>query len=153
MTRLARRLLPPPPRQVAYPPARHPAAHAEVVPVLESAFQANVVAAFRQCGWAVYHTHRSERSEPGFPDLVAVHAARQQTIYAELKGNPSGVPGTLTAEQIAWLTALTAAGNRCYAWWPWHADEAFALAVGATIETRTGRLSPADVPCWPYREE
>ena len=151
MTRLARRLLPPPPRQYAYPASRHPREHDEVVPVLESVFQANVVAAFRQCGWMVFHAYDSRKSQEGFPDLVAVNACT--LIYAELKGNPRGVPGGLSSEQILWLDELATAGASCYVWWPWHADEAFALAVGATIETRTGRLSPEDVPCWPYREE
>ena len=63
--------------------------------------------------WLTYHTHRSTRSEPGFPDLVLVRPPR--VIFAELKTEK----GKLSADQEAWLDVL----DRCnevetYLWRP-----------------------------------
>lgn len=73
-------------------------------------------------GWLYYHTYRSTRSAPGFPDVVMVKGGF--VIFAELKderGKPS-------AEQQLWLATLTKAarppaGNRLatvevYLWRP-----------------------------------
>lgn len=65
-------------------------------------------------GWLVYHTHDSRRSEPGFPDLVLVHADRRLLLYRELKT----MRGTVTAHQRRWLDALTAAGANAAVWRP-----------------------------------
>ena len=64
-------------------------------------------------GWLSYHTYRSTRSEPGFPDLVLVRPPR--VIFAELKTEK----GKLSADQKAWLDVL----DRCnevetYLWRP-----------------------------------
>lgn len=69
------------------------------------------LAGFR--GWLVYHTHRSERSEPGFPDLVLVRGER--VIFAELKT----VRGRTSTHQERWLSALRQApGVETYLWRP-----------------------------------
>jgi hypothetical protein len=52
-------------------------------------------------GWLTYHTHRSDRSEPGFPDLVLVRQGR--LIFAELKRQKTRP----TTAQRRWLDALT----------------------------------------------
>ena len=66
----------------------------------EAAFQVHVVGLLRRYGWKSYHTRDSRRSDPGFPDLVAVRAGRLLAI--ELKT----LRGRATEEQMAWLTAL-----------------------------------------------
>lgn len=65
-------------------------------------------------GWKTYHTHRSDRSEPGFPDLVCVHPRTGQLLVAELK-TERGLP---TTEQTAWLGALRLAGLDVFLWRP-----------------------------------
>lgn len=56
----------------------------------------------KRFGWLTYHTHRSDRSEPGFPDLVLCHRERAWLVFAELKVNKRA----LTKAQWAWLGAL-----------------------------------------------
>ena len=59
-------------------------------------------------GWMVYHTHDSRRSEPGFPDLVAVRRQARPTgdlsrlLFVELKS----AKGVVTEAQQAWVYAL-----------------------------------------------
>lgn len=52
--------------------------------------------------WLTYHTHRSERSEPGFPDLVLIHLRANRLVFAELKREK----GHLTDHQKTWHQAL-----------------------------------------------
>lgn len=53
-------------------------------------------------GWLGYHTHRSDRSPAGFPDLCLVR--RERLIFAELKTDATA--SKPTAEQVTWLDAL-----------------------------------------------
>lgn len=94
---------------------------AEVVPeatrpildaLTERAFQAQVIRYARVFGWAVYHTHDSRRSQPGFPDLVLVR--RPRIVWAELKSQR----GTVTTEQQAWLDELRACDQEVHVWRP-----------------------------------
>lgn len=70
-------------------------------------------------GFMHYHTHRSDRSEPGFPDCVMVRGSR--LIFAELKRDnaaprvrkdvaeqhPPWLRGrAITEAQASWLEAL-----------------------------------------------
>lgn len=80
----------------------------------EAAFQVRVVGLLQLHGYRVYHTHDSRRSEPGFPDLLAIRGGRLLAI--ELKVGRRQV----TAEQREWLrlfdgvrevTALTLRGS------------------------------------------
>lgn len=66
----------------------------------EAALQAAITELAKACGWRVYHTHDSRRSEPGFPDLVLER--RRRMIFAELKTER----GRLSATQREWLDAL-----------------------------------------------
>lgn len=81
----------------------------------ESAFQAQIKRLAQACGWELfYHTYRSERSDPGFPDCVMVREDR--IIMAELKldrdySQPS-------ADQQAWLDGLAMTCVEVYLWRP-----------------------------------
>ena len=85
----------------------------------EAQFLAQVRAAAKLLGWATYHTHRSEHSEAGFPDLVLTR--RPRVIFAELKADR----GKLTDAQRAWIDELRACGQEAYVWKPkyWAAVE------------------------------
>ena len=70
-------------------------------------------------GFACYHTHRSQFSEPGWPDLALSKGPR--LIFAELKRElekPS-------PHQVEWLNRLSAAGVETYLWRPsdWYKGE------------------------------
>lgn len=59
-------------------------------------------------GWRGYHTHRSQHSPAGFPDLTLVRGGR--LIFAELKTER----GKTTDEQDAWLEDLGAVELETY---------------------------------------
>ena len=64
-------------------------------------------------GWLSYHTYRSTRSEPGFPDLVLVRPPR--LIFAELKTEK----GRVTPAQWLWLDVLGRSNEvEAYLWRP-----------------------------------
>lgn len=56
----------------------------------------------QQLGWLGYHTHRSDRSPAGFPDLVLVRGPR--LIFAELKRQARSAKPTPAQEE--WLDRL-----------------------------------------------
>lgn len=64
--------------------------------------------------WLTYHTYRSTRSEPGWPDLVLAHPASGRLMIVELKTDR----GSLTRPQLDWLTALKACGVDVRVWRP-----------------------------------
>ena len=64
---------------------------ARVKTLSEKEFQHQVCQLARLCGWRIYHVHFSQRSEPGFPDLVLV---RERVVYAELKSETGEVTAT-----------------------------------------------------------
>lgn len=66
----------------------------------EAAFQQALINFLVALGWRYYHTHRSDRSVPGFPDLVLVR--RERLIFAELKAEK----GVVSGPQQEWLDAL-----------------------------------------------
>lgn len=76
----------------------------------EKALQGQVEYELRRAGWQVYHTHRSDRSQAGYPDVSAVHAGQRRHLFAELKRRGQRP----TKAQTAWLDDLTAAG--CEVW-------------------------------------
>ncbi|WP_041574508.1 VRR-NUC domain-containing protein [Cellulomonas gilvus] len=94
----------------------------------EKALQAHVLTLARTTGWLVYHTHDSRRSQPGFPDLVLVHARRATVLYRELKTET----GRIRPEQRQWLTALAEAGADAAVWRPsdWLGDRVAAELLG-----------------------
>lgn len=88
----------------------------------EAAFQTAVVGMLGYTGWSlVYHTHNSQRSAPGFPDVVAVHDVKPWMLLAELKGAGAGRrakvadvaardewlrDAAVTNDQAAWLAGV-----------------------------------------------
>jgi VRR-NUC domain len=62
-------------------------------------------------GLLSYHTHNSQRSPAGFPDLVLVG---QKVIFRELKTQT----GRVSPAQAQWIAALTAAGQDAGLWRP-----------------------------------
>lgn len=80
----------------------------------EKEFQREVITMLRTAGYThVYHSYFSDRSEKGFPDLVAVGVGKR-TLYVELKT----MRGKLTAAQESWADVLRAAGETYYEWRP-----------------------------------
>lgn len=77
-------------------------------------------------GWLAYHTHRSDRSEPGFPDLILAHPRTGQLLAVELKS----ASGRLSAPQQTWLAALQRAGVDARVWRP--TDLACAIPAALT---------------------
>lgn len=78
----------------------------------ENALLNQIRALAHALGWLGYHTHRSDRSEPGYPDLTLVKGDR--LIFAELKTER----GKTTGPQELWLAALTQAGAEVHLWRP-----------------------------------
>lgn len=63
-------------------------------------------------GLEYYHTYDSQRSQPGFPDLVIV--GEHGVLFRELKTES----GRLTPMQVHWLHVLTLAGQNARLWRP-----------------------------------
>ena len=78
----------------------------------EKDFQAIVIHAAVALGWRYYHTHRSDRSPAGFPDLVLVRGGT--VIFAELKRKT----GRVSAAQQEWLDDLSRTPNLTFVWRP-----------------------------------
>lgn len=82
-------------------------------PIREKQFQSQVVELARLCGWWVYHTFDSRRSQKGFPDLVLIRGS--MLIFAELKSES----GNLTKEQKEVLGKLEGTkGPYVFVWRP-----------------------------------
>ena len=80
--------------------------------ITEKAWLGQVIRLAEVLGWKYYHTHRSDGSVAGFPDLVLVR--RPRVIFAELKAQRTPV----TLAQRTWLATLAEAGAEAYLWRP-----------------------------------
>ena len=82
----------------------------------EEQLQANVIQLAKLTGWAHYHTYNSQRSVPGWPDLVLCKPP--QVHFIELKRDR----GKLTHNQTEWLHMLKLCGLSIHVWRPdqWH---------------------------------
>ena len=100
----------------------------------ERGFQRRVLALARLKGWRHWHdaatnaprrcgacgtVRRAPRNAAGMPDLILVR--RPELIWVELKAEG----GDVSVEQLLWIEALRACGQRVYVWWPddWHEIE------------------------------
>jgi hypothetical protein len=70
--------------------------------MLERDLQAQIIQVATMLGYLVFHDYNSQRSTPGFPDLVLVHERTGALILAELKRDGQHP----TPAQTRWLTAL-----------------------------------------------
>jgi VRR-NUC domain-containing protein len=87
-------------------------------PVNERQFLKDVRALATQLGWAEYHTHRSDFSPAGWPDLALCRPPR--LVLAELKSEK----GKVSDRQQFWLDLLgRCPGIETYLWRPSHLDE------------------------------
>jgi hypothetical protein len=83
-----------------------------VLLMTEAAFLQAVRDLAKTLGWQGYHTYRSDRSEPGFPDLVLMRPPL--LLFRELKTDT----GRLTAPQRRWIEELAACGQDVGVWRP-----------------------------------
>lgn len=100
--------------------------------VLEKVLQEAVRRLALAGGWRYYHTHRSQHSPAGFPDVCAVRG--DELLFAELKRETEKP----NPEQQAWLDDLAAAGVEVHVWRP--SD----LRTGVIAERL--RRPPVDAP-------
>ena len=99
----------------------------------------------RMAGWLSYHTHRSDRSPAGFPDVCAVRGLR--VIFAELKRNDTHP----TPSQIEWLNRLARTGVEVYLWRPWDAQEV-ARIVARNVTTPDEARARGFSSAWEIRK-
>lgn len=86
-----------------------------MIAMSEKDWQSRVLDFARLHGWDLrYHTHDSQRSQPGFPDLVLGRVATGELIFAELKTDV----GKLSAPQTLMLAQLAACGAVTHVWRP-----------------------------------
>lgn len=100
-----------------------------VADLTEKQWTSQVVELARMLGWRRYHTYRSERSQPGFPDETLV---RDRIVFLELKTET----GKLTPAQKEWLTAIVKADGEAYVVRPSHA-QLLAQVLGRRYRIRT----------------
>lgn len=80
----------------------------------EKQLQQSVEQLAKLLGWRFYHTYRSTKSVPGYPDLTLVNVKQGRLIFAELKSTQ----GRVSKHQREWLDDLQAAGQEVYVWRP-----------------------------------
>jgi hypothetical protein len=85
----------------------------------------------QRLGWLAYHTHRSDRSPAGFPDLTLVHPGAGRLVFAELKRQKRSNP---TPAQVGWLDALERVGDRIN-------DDLYHESAYEPLAERLGRVS------------
>lgn len=99
--------------------------------VTEAELQSAVIEILKWRGWLPYHTHDSRRSNPGFPDLVAVRGSR--LMFVEFKTEK----GKIREQQVVWLDQLVKAHDEVYLVRP-STQDAFienADVLGSNLET------------------
>lgn len=84
--------------------------------VTEAMVQDNIVRAAKLVGFGlIYHTHRSDRSPAGFPDLVMLHrSGRMVVVECKRQDNDP------TEDQVDWLQGFGMLDN--LVWSQQHAD-------------------------------
>lgn len=98
--------------------------------MLEHQFQKLVTDYAEWNGWVWYHTHDSQRSPGGFPDLVL---ARERVVFAELKQDHK-YP---TPKQRTWAQNLTRAGAEVYLWKPRDLDSIYKVLARGSVRVPT----------------
>lgn len=67
-------------------------------------------------GWRFYHTHNSQHSPAGFPDVVLLSRRQERLLFVELKRES----GRVTTQQEFWIGDLRALGHEAAVWRPRH---------------------------------
>lgn len=98
--------------------------------ISEKEWQAQVVELARMLGWKRYHTFRSDRSSPGWPDEALV---RDRLILLELKTEQ----GKLSPAQKEWIRALLDAGVEVYVARPRHLEQLAAILTSRGYPVRS----------------
>lgn len=106
--------------------------------ITEAELQSTVIEMMQWQSWLCYHTHDSRRSNPGFPDLVAVKGSR--LMFVEFKTDR----GKIRREQVEWLDALVETHGEVYLVRPSNMDEFLKIVkvTGASV-----------VPHWRNQDE
>ena len=108
---------------------------------LEDPFRESVEDLARRCGWLVYHTHDSRRSEPGYPDDVLLRDGVQ--IVFEAKSED----GKTTPDQDTWLEAYRQVpGCIVRVWRPSDWDEIERLLTAPRLMPRATRQKAEVTP-------
>lgn len=100
--------------------------------VTEKQWQEQIRGLLKLQGYRCYHTHDSRRSEPGYPDIVAINPRTRDIFVAELKTER----GIATPRQIEWLNWFELADICAYIWRPSMIDE-----IVARVSTKV-RIRP-----------
>lgn len=80
----------------------------------EKELQEEVLRLASRLGWWSYHTFNSQRSTPGFPDLLLVNRRQRRSMFRELKRTGKKP----TAAQANCLDLLEIAGHDVGVWRP-----------------------------------
>jgi hypothetical protein len=73
--------------------------NAVTVPLTEQDIQRGITDLLKQLGFRTYHTWLSKRSDPGFPDVVAVRRRDGAVVAVECKSKN----GRVSQEQAEWI--------------------------------------------------
>tara|TARA_R110000744_G_scaffold154674_4_gene269775 strand:+ start:155 stop:550 length:396 start_codon:yes stop_codon:yes gene_type:complete len=96
--------------------------------ISEEDFMRSVIKIASDCGWFVYHTPDSRRSQAGFPDLTLV-SRTGDIIFTELKSQK----GRIRKEQQEWLDRLRENGHiDVYLWRPSDLQDIINRLVGGS---------------------
>jgi hypothetical protein len=76
--------------------------NAVTVPLTEQDIQRGITDLLKQLGFRTYHTWLSKRSDPGFPDVVAVRHRDGAVVAVECKSKN----GRVTRDQAEWIHAF-----------------------------------------------
>lgn len=102
----------------------------------EAELQANVMQLIERLGLVGFHVFDSRRSNPGFPDVVAVGA--RGVLYRELKT----ATGRVSKMQRYWLDTLSAAGQDAGVWRPEDWPDRITRELRALARVRVQRPLP-----------
>lgn len=87
-----------------------------ILAMSEDELLANIKILAPLTGWRFYHTHNSQHSVAGFPDVVLLSVSQRRLIYAELKREN----GRQTPAQEYWASDLRTLGCEFALWRPRH---------------------------------
>lgn len=90
--------------------------------ITEKQWQAQIDGLLKLQGYKAYHVYDSRRTEPGFPDVIALNPKTGDILVAELKTER----GVLTPKQIAWLEWFDMCGITAHVWRPSDIDKVIA---------------------------